>query len=299
MPYVQHFPEVFAVVRTQAVRGPSLQILRSLERHRYYTIQNERNSQRFLHKSLERVPRYQVDRTVYTLRFKTEDFEQVNEVKFWVLPFFLIDGPWDTVIPILEFQYRSWIPSHYDEVPIYGTQYSELLECMERIQEERLDEIRSSEDSHSRSSYHNFHYNYIGNPSFRNLLLSSGPDDYDDRRTMRRGSLVGAIPDRVNTPQAHYRQPEIQVIEVEVPVDRIIREVRVQPLPKAIGDILLANARLGSDTCPILSIPYKECDKLSISSCFHIFDKESLARWQSTHSNCPVCRSKIENIVSE
>jgi hypothetical protein len=35
---------------------------------------------------------------------------------------------------------------------------------------------------------------------------------------------------------------------------------------------------------------YSECDSLSITSCFHIFDKESLDHWFESNSTCPVCR---------
>jgi hypothetical protein len=294
MPYVQHFPEHFAVVRTQAMRGPCLQVLRSSERHRYHIITNDTNRQRFVGLRLERISRHQVDRTIYTLRYKTDDYAQVNEVKFWVLPFVLSDGRWDDPIPLVEFQYRSWIPGNYDPIPISGIPYSDLAYTMERLQEERLHEIRATEDSQSRA-YSDI---YTADPPFRNPLMNSGPDDYDDRWSSRRNSLIGPgsmIPERPITPP--IREPEVRVVERLV--ERVVTQVRIQPLPKAIGDVLLANARAGSDSCPILSIPFKECEKLSISSCFHIFDKESLNRWHATNTNCPVCRSKIENIVSE
>jgi hypothetical protein len=302
MPYVQHFPHVFAVVRSQAIRGPSLQILQASERNRYYYISNDPNSPRFLGIGLHRIARDQIDRTIYTLRYKTDEFSQVNEVKFWALPYYIQDRDWEERIPLVEFQYRSWIPGNYDAIPMSPIQAPEVLDSIERLQEERLLEIRESEDSNSRAFYDNSYDSYMGNPPFRNLLMRSGPDDYDDRRRGRRGSFVGVgYYDRPNTPPSRFHQPDVRVVErvVEVPVERVVTQVRIQPLPKAVGDILLANARAGSDSCPILAIPFKECEKICVSSCFHIFDKESLARWQTTNSNCPVCRSKIENIVSE
>jgi hypothetical protein len=79
----------------------------------------------------------------------------------------------------------------------------------------------------------------------------------------------------------------------------VVVRTRVQLLPKAVGDVLLANARKGAETCPIAAIPFAECSKICVTSCFHIFDAVSLTRWCENHSNCPICRSKIENVVFE
>jgi hypothetical protein len=78
-----------------------------------------------------------------------------------------------------------------------------------------------------------------------------------------------------------------------------VTQIRVQPLPKHVGEVLLSAARKGTDSCPIAALTFAECSSLAVSSCFHIFDKESLERWMTTSASCPVCRSKIENVVSE
>jgi hypothetical protein len=86
---------------------------------------------------------------------------------------------------------------------------------------------------------------------------------------------------------------------VEVPVERVVVHQKILPLPKGVGDALIRDARASTESCPILQTPFSECRKLAVSSCFHIFDKESLATWQQAHTSCPVCRCKIENVVSE
>jgi SUMO ligase MMS21 Smc5/6 complex component len=62
---------------------------------------------------------------------------------------------------------------------------------------------------------------------------------------------------------------------------------------------LLQQARSGSESCPIAAQPYSECSTLTVTSCFHIFDKASLERWTQTHDTCPVCRVYLTNRVNE
>ncbi len=138
---------------------------------------------------------------------------------------------------------------------------------------------------------------YSYQPHYPSYHPLDGPDDRDDRR-YNRGDLVG-VTRYQNTRAATPPPPEIRIVQVEVPVERVVIQTQIKPLPKAVGDILIANARSSTDSCPIAATTFKECTKLSITSCFHVFDFESLSKWQETHSTCPVCRAKIENVVSE
>jgi hypothetical protein len=98
--------------------------------------------------------------------------------------------------------------------------------------------------------------------------------------------------------QTRYRMNREREVHIETrTVERIV--IKANTLPKAVGDILLASARKGEDTCPITSTPLASCEKLCVTSCFHVFDNESLLKWNETNDKCPVCRCKIENIVSE
>jgi hypothetical protein len=129
-----------------------------------------------------------------------------------------------------------------------------------------------------------------------------GYDDHDDRLSVST-EYIGArtrryIPQH-ERPPTPPPQPEIRIVQVEVPVERVVVQTRVAPLPKNVGEVLLSHARRGADSCPIAATPFSECTQLCVTSCFHVFDFESLTRWQSEHTSCPVCRCKIENVVSE
>jgi hypothetical protein len=163
------------------------------------------------------------------------------------------------------------------------------MNVMERIQEDRLAEIRAREDSISQRSMNRYTTD-VYQP--RNQ-----EDDYPRVRTPPFYGIPFRHRRRSTSPP--LQQPPVRVVEVEVPVERVIVQNKALPLPKEIGSILLSHARKGADLCPIAAIPFAECEKISVSSCFHVFDAASLARWQAEHTTCPVCRCKIENVVSE
>jgi hypothetical protein len=302
MPYIQSFPHTFAVLRAQAIRGPCIQFLSSEETRNYSFIKNLQYPDVFRDEELLQMNSYQLDPTIYTLRYKTEAHQrEANEVKFWTLPFyFRIRGE---RIPLLEFQYRSWLPDDYVAIPIRGNS-SEILRSAERIEHERLSEIRREEDR--------------SRDPFLQPYGMNGSDDWDDRESLwDRGEFIGVGPtsrrSRYRTPSprrtSYYPpppltpppppEPEVRLVPVERIVTQVQVQIRGQPIPKHIGEILLANARTGTDSCPIAALTFAECEKLAVSSCFHIFEKESLERWMTTSASCPVCRSKIENVVSE
>jgi hypothetical protein len=66
--------------------------------------------------------------------------------------------------------------------------------------------------------------------------------------------------------------------------------IPIVKLPSHVLDALLRDAKSGKESCPISMTLYSECDSLSITSCFHIFDKKSLALWFENNSTCPLCR---------
>lgn len=284
-------PRTFAILRTNAYRGPQMQILRA-ERHRlqdYYLIENvEENISSSLDARLHisNIPLRALDETIYTVKLRNPDTHAIVEVKYWYLPFTIRS----LSIPFLEFQYRSWVPRIDHPVPFHtDIHITEMLRVMDRIQEQRLERIRTMEDRGIQER-HYFAYHHP----------LDGSDDYDDRRSLE-GDFVGVNRYRIRRPPTPPPQPEIRIVEVqvEVPVERIIVRTVQKPLPRGVGDILLANARNSADTCPITALPFKDCLKLSITSCFHVFDLESLTKWQEDHNTCPVCRAKIENVVSE
>lgn len=301
-------PSTFAIVRTAGYRGPQFQILTShcepWNNHPFgdrgdepYNIVEEWVGQYDDGPyRLEQPRNNETDRRIYQAKYRNPITNDVLEVKYWYLPFVLEVGI--RRVPLLEFQYRSWIPHSQRtievDLPMSMTQFMSIFE---RIQRDRLDDIRDGEDRVMTTNERRFQRALSRYPR--------GPDDYDDRLN-RNERYVGAggearmrYMDRPPSPVP----PRIIEVPVErvvrVPVDRVVIQTRVAPLPKTIGDILISNARKGADSCPIVATPYSECDSLSITSCFHIFDGPSLTRWCEDHTSCPVCRTKIENIITE
>ena len=291
-------PSMFAILRNNAYRGTQVQILKANFSHsqQYFVIKNVEDyyytntgagGERF---RIRPTRLRTLGNAVYSMRFRNPDTNAIMDVKYWYLPFTFHNPN----IPFLEFQYRSWIPRCLHYTPFTtDIGMNEIMRVIERIQEERLNTIRSMEDDGvpERAPFpihHDYHSGY-------------GQDDHDDRHFMHE-DFVGVNRYRTRMPPPPPPpsiQPEVRIVQVEVPVERIIVQNIQKPLPKSVGDILLANARGGVDSCPIAAVLFKDCSKLSVTSCFHIFELESLSRWQENHTTCPVCRAKIENVVSE
>jgi len=74
----------------------------------------------------------------------------------------------------------------------------------------------------------------------------------------------------------------------------IVRPSTVTPTTTPIFVIQnhLENERNKNVNCSITLKPLKECKELSVLSCFHIFDKDSILHYRETNTKCPVCRNE-------
>jgi hypothetical protein len=50
--------------------------------------------------------------------------------------------------------------------------------------------------------------------------------------------------------------------------------------------------------CIISMSLLKDCDKVSVTNCYHCFDSESLSTWCNTKNMCPLCKADITSIVT-
>ncbi len=297
----RNFPNIFAILR-DGTRNPCLQILRSYacdyprnlrrnrnEYHRgYYEISNVDDLSDYDGRLLSDPSNMPRGRTIYTLHTFHPETTEPLEVHYWYTPYAL-QGYNGVVIPLLEFQYRSWIPTRYIGVPIRAN-LNEIYTILSQLQQERLAEIRQMEDNGSIQTISPRRHHI---PMFNNSYYNDDYDNYDAMGARYQRSSRALTP-----PPPPPRMIE-SVRLVEVPVERVVVQHRILPLPKDVGNLLLSNARKGTDLCPIAATPFSECESICVSSCFHIFDAASLARWQESHTSCPVCRSKIENVVVE
>lgn len=69
------------------------------------------------------------------------------------------------------------------------------------------------------------------------------------------------------------------------------------PLPAHVIEALLRDAKVGKESCPISMTSYSECESLTLTSCFHIFETKSIEEWFKTKTNCPVCRTESKIIA--
>jgi SUMO ligase MMS21 Smc5/6 complex component len=48
-----------------------------------------------------------------------------------------------------------------------------------------------------------------------------------------------------------------------------------------------------NETCPI-TYESLTIETISITSCYHVFNKDAITNWFKTKNNCPVCRERCE-----
>jgi hypothetical protein len=139
---------------------------------------------------------------------------------------------------------------------------------------------------------------WLPRPAHRHLNV----DSIDNLRTLahersveqceRINRILDPVPAEPQTPPRPPPPSALQTQPYSVP--------RQSPIPNHVAQILIRHARTTIDTCPISLESYDDCLDLSITSCFHIFKTEAIQRWiESNHDHCPVCRSRIENVIVE
>ncbi len=308
MPPSYHFPELFGVVRIQSYREPCLQFCTATPRNRHinpseppcYVIQNLPEDEVSLIEPRAHLSHQFLDQQIRILTCKHPITREIFDVPYWHLPIRIYNRETNQQIPILDFHFRSWLPRDYTPFPLFlNLSESELRRILAEINQERLARIRMEEDARAERS------------SGFDIRRFFGREDRDDRLTLPEEELVGVrgprtppsrrTRHRVSPPPVLQvrEEPEIRVMEVRVPVERVVLQTRSPTLPTPVGQVLLDYARKGSESCPIAATPFSECASLSVTSCFHIFETESLHRWRESHTSCPVCRSEVVNVVSE
>jgi hypothetical protein len=78
-------------------------------------------------------------------------------------------------------------------------------------------------------------------------------------------------------------------------LDRPVLKPRVKELPKFVAEALV-KACIDED-CSISMKPFKECESVGVTNCFHCFESDSITTWCKTKNSCPICKTMIESIV--
>ena len=61
------------------------------------------------------------------------------------------------------------------------------------------------------------------------------------------------------------------------------------PIPEFVASALLQQAIQKEECCPI-SMEDLTTENATVTSCYHIFNHESLQNWLETNTSCPVCK---------
>jgi hypothetical protein len=72
-----------------------------------------------------------------------------------------------------------------------------------------------------------------------------------------------------------------------------------EPIPNKLPMFVIENhmhSEIARSECPIASIGLKECETVSMLSCYHVFDSASIHAWMRIKAECPVCKSKASII---
>lgn len=297
-------PHLFAVVRTQSIRGPSFQFLeahriRQRDHSSIYTIsspQYDLEDNAGVYEENTDAPR-----GIHILRYYSaraaDGRTEVVEHKFWYLPFILRHR--NEIVPIIEFQYKSWLPPNFHRVAIRGNPHR-FMRMYEDMTIHMMDRLREEEDQIGRrihntnTHFYDYHFRRsVEEDDFEENIfpvLRTPPRTrrhrYNDVTTTTTSSRRGAGVEPTNTVET------VRVLVTET-------QYQALPLPKPVATLILANARQGEDNCPISATPYKDCSKLAVCSCFHVFDSESIEKWKAERNICPVCRTNIVNLVTE
>jgi len=82
----------------------------------------------------------------------------------------------------------------------------------------------------------------------------------------------------------------------EAPASRLVQPTEEQPLapriPSFVATTLKNEAIRTNATCPISMESFTDIP-ISITSCFHLFDTESIKTWLKRDTSCPVCKSQV------
>ncbi len=68
-------------------------------------------------------------------------------------------------------------------------------------------------------------------------------------------------------------------------------------IPKFVIEAILDSFVKSEKSCSITMIPFKDVEEISITSCYHCFEKEALSRWMAENNTCPECRTRIHGVL--
>ncbi len=68
-------------------------------------------------------------------------------------------------------------------------------------------------------------------------------------------------------------------------------------LPKFVIEAVINSNIQNEHSCSITMIPFRDIEEISVTNCFHCFEKEALSKWMSEKETCPECRTAITGVL--
>lgn len=222
-----------------------------------------------------------------TLRVWDNDTTRLSTVYYVTLPYELhIAG---NTYPVVLFHYNAWLPRPENRILLSRDALRQrVMNLVRRYTSIVSHEVVNPEDNDSDDEGDNRTFaNMLPAPSTPPRRYSSSSDD-SHRSVM---TLAPTAESQSIEPLDRLASVAVQQLE-----ERVVTEAL--PIPEFVGRLLITNARQGSESCPISTVPYGEIQSLSATSCFHVFETESLQRWLRENRTCPVCRIHVRNMVT-
>ena len=88
-------------------------------------------------------------------------------------------------------------------------------------------------------------------------------------------------------------QQSLRLSMLDIIMNPSIVAMRICPIPKFAAELMKRGAIAKNDCCPITLNPLKECESLTLTSCYHLFDTPAIDRWLRENMECPTCKEKI------
>jgi hypothetical protein len=81
-------------------------------------------------------------------------------------------------------------------------------------------------------------------------------------------------------------------------VEKQISKYKPAKIPQKIAKYVAKEAEDGGEMCPITFDDIKVATA-SVTSCYHVFERDAIAQWMITNDWCPVCKQKCAISIIE
>ena len=97
----------------------------------------------------------------------------------------------------------------------------------------------------------------------------------------------------------YYDHPDAVDFTMYVLQDDVKEPEPIPNIPNKLPTFVIENhihCEIARSECPITTIGLKECDRVSMLDCYHVFDSASIHTWMRIKAECPVCKGKSKII---